>query len=117
MRALNIAYFIAFISISVGVVNAVLAQSLAAPANPLANQTFNTSQWNLSAPDTALRAQVSPSFFGIIEGALLLGTTINNLSPWPLPPTLIHGLDALSSASVTLAALQFVWRVMLSGGE
>jgi len=44
----------------------------------------------------------------VISGAALLGSTLESLSPFPLPSVLVTGLNALGATSVLLALAQFV---------
>ena len=115
MRAINIAIFIFILSLSISAVKE--AYGLSYSQGPM---------WNVTGADIAEagRVEQDQSIYGqnmfstlvssikalvkIIAGAALLGSTLDTLSPYPLPSTLTVGLNVLGSTTALLAMAQFV---------
>ncbi|MEB3780891.1 MAG: hypothetical protein GSR85_11805 [Desulfurococcales archaeon] len=115
MRAINIAIFIFILSLSISAVKE--AYGLPYNQGPM---------WNVTGTDIAEagRVEQDQSIYGqnvfstlvsgikalvkIIAGAALLGSTLDTLSPYPLPSTLTVGLNVLGSTTALLAMAQFV---------
>ena len=121
MRALNIVFFILMLSISTATVNAVLGPgsvpSVQGPdVNASVSDIVNNETGGIKDAFTLTYRSLGV-FFDIVQGALLLGNTVQALSPWPLPNAIVNGLNVLSLAAVAIAVIQFARGVLLSGGE
>ena len=117
MRALSIVVFILMISIASSTVNAVLgAGSAPGPATPVNLSqsdveevvSNNTGWWSGITDGIKLAFRSLGLFWKIVKGTLFLGSTVSDLSPWPLPTPLIAGLDTVSLVAVAVAVAQLV---------
>ena len=117
MRAISIAIFIMLISISVSAVNE------AYTGQPLDIQyNINITEVNQTVYDlvesngildqiTDMLGIVRTSatmLFTILRGSLFLGSTMQELIQFPLPSSIVTGLNVMSLLSISLALVQLV---------
>lgn len=117
MRASNIAIAIMILSVSLSAVNEAYGvdQGVSYPIDvsalsALNQQIMDTNTGPLSAVTDFFSMAVEglKLFFEIIKGSLMLGDTINQLVPVPLPAAFTLGLNALSTVAVALAIFQIL---------
>ena len=122
MKALNIAVFIFILSLSISAVKE--AYGLPYSQGPL---------WSVGEGDVESVGTVeySGEFFGynvfkairdgvallgrIVGGALIIGSTLDTMIPFPLPTVLVAGLNILGATSAALAFVQFIRGVGFRG--
>ena len=126
MRAITIAVFILILSISTSVVNEINNQPRVPQVQANVNvseseiqeiATYNSSWWSGLVDSIKLTMKSIGTFFRVVKGALLLGSTIEALSPYPLPSSLVAGLNTLSLVAVALAVIQFVRGYITRAGD
>ena len=122
MRALSIVVFILMISIASSTVNAVLgAGSAPSPATPVNLSrsdveeivSNNTGWWSGITDGIKLAFKSLSLLWKIVKGTLFLGSTVSDMSPWPLPAPLEAGLDTVSLVAVAVAVIQVVRGLLL----
>ena len=114
MRAINIAIFIFILSLSLSAVKEAYGLPHGGPMWSVGLEELRevgTVERDLSFYGyNVFRAMVSgvQTLINIVAGAALLGSTLSAFSPYPLPSTLVAGLNVLGSTSALLAVIQFV---------
>ncbi len=117
MRAINIAIFIMLVSISISAVN----EAYTGQAGDI-QYNINITQVNQSIQDlvttngtldqlTDMLGTVRTSvvmLFEILKGSLFLGSTMQELIQFPMPNSLVIGLNVMSLVSISLALIQFI---------
>lgn len=110
MRALSIAVFLAILSISLSAFREAYGYT---PLNTNMDITTNDIKEAGSVAKDPLGFIISiPKYVGllwrVLKGAALLGSTIQALSPLPLPSSLVGGLNLVGTIVIMLAVVQFV---------
>lgn len=117
MRAINIAIFIMMLSISISAVNEAYTGNTGGVQYNINITEMNQSIYELMRANgtidtlTDMLVTVKDSvkmLYNILKGSLFLGSTVQQLIQFPMPSSLITGLNVMSLVSVSLALIQFL---------
>jgi hypothetical protein len=114
LRALSIAIFIFILSLSMSAVKEAYGLPHGGPmwsvsSNEIAGAGQLEQDESLSGYNVfKVMVNSVKALVKVIAGAALLGSTLESFSPFPLPSTLVAGLNVLGSTSALLAVVQFV---------
>ena len=117
MRAVNIAIFIMLISISISAVNEAYTGSAGGIQYNINITEVNQSISDLVQANGTLDQIVDmlgtvktsvTMLFTILKGSLFLGSTMQELIQFPLPSSIVTGLNVMSLVSISLALIQFI---------
>lgn len=117
MRAINIAIFIMLISISISAVNEAYTGQAGSIKYNINITEVNQTVYDLVESNgtldqiTDMLGTVKTSvtmLFTILKGSLFLGSTMQELIQFPLPSSIVTGLNVMSLVSISLALIQFI---------
>ncbi|MEB3788289.1 MAG: hypothetical protein GSR72_00145 [Desulfurococcales archaeon] len=114
MRALTIAMFIFIVSLSMSAVREAYGLSASGPLWQVSEEEIKQTgsveevEGLYSYSMVGILINSVKALFKVIAGAALIGETLQAFIPYPLPSTLLVGLDALGTTSILIAVAQFL---------